>query len=321
MDLSGQPMVARASGAAQRRKLRRLRAALRHEQQSIAMALASALHHSADKTTRAQHNAPRGQKNAGTECYELSDEDEVLARGSRPPHLGEPRGPQDPDHQRTVEQTADYAPMVQILDPPLAQMVDQLVDVLKQFDFQVPEQVIEVDTIYPEDFQMRTFRSSLLEPQLAEQLVEVPTIISFSSLQRTVEQNVGIPVVGGGGAGGGVSGFLPGQNSSVTAEQIVDNPVRPSGAGGPQGFLRGQSSTAFSEQIAEFPDPGGGLQDFQPVQGSAASSSVPGQASEGVFALFPTGKKCEDPAHPGVGTGCGVELMDTVGLAWVWYRA
>ena len=85
-------MVARASGAAQRRKLRRLRAALRHEQQSIAMALASALHHSADKTTRAQYNAPRGQKNAGTECYELSDEDVVPARGSRPPCLGEPRG-------------------------------------------------------------------------------------------------------------------------------------------------------------------------------------------------------------------------------------
>ena len=80
-------------GAAQRRKLRRLRAALRHEQQSIAMALASALHNSVDKTTRAQHNAQRGQKNAGTEYHELSDEDEVLARGSRPPCLGEPRGP------------------------------------------------------------------------------------------------------------------------------------------------------------------------------------------------------------------------------------
>ena len=88
MDLSGQPMVARASGGAQRRKLRRLRAALRHEQQSIAMALASALHHSADKTTRAQHRAPRGQMNAGTEYYELSDEDVVPARGSRPPCLG-----------------------------------------------------------------------------------------------------------------------------------------------------------------------------------------------------------------------------------------
>ena len=111
-----------------------------------------------------------------------------------------------------MEQTTDYAPMVQILDPPVAHMADQLVDVFKQFDFQVPEQVIEVDMIFLEDFQMRTFRSSLLEPQLAEQLVEVPTIISFSSLQRTVEQNVDIPVVGGGGACGGLSGFLPGQS-------------------------------------------------------------------------------------------------------------
>ena len=68
-------MAARVSGAAQRWELRRLRAALRHEQQSIEMALASTLHHSADKTTRAQHDAPRGQKNAGTEYYELSDDD------------------------------------------------------------------------------------------------------------------------------------------------------------------------------------------------------------------------------------------------------
>ena len=113
------------------------------------MALASALHHSADKTTRAQQNAPLGQKNAGTKHDELSDEDEVPARGSQPPCLGEPRGPQDRDQQRTVEQTADYAPMVQILDPLVAQMVDQLVDVLNQFDFQVPKQVIEVPKIPP----------------------------------------------------------------------------------------------------------------------------------------------------------------------------
>ena len=40
-----------------------------------------------------------------------------------------------------------------------------------------------------------------------------------------MEQNVDIPVVDrGGGAGGGLSGFLPGQYS-LTAEQIVDNPV------------------------------------------------------------------------------------------------
>ena len=74
----------------------------------------------------------------------------------------------------------------------------------------------------------------------------------------------------------------------MTAEQNVDNPVpRPSGAGGLQGFRRVQSSTAFSEQLAEFPD-----QDFQPVQGSAASSSVsPGQAGEGVLRTFPRKKK------------------------------
>ena len=268
-------MVARASGAVQWRRLRRLRAALRHEQQSIAMALASALHHSADKTTRAQYNAPRGQKNAGTEYYALSDEDEVPARGSRPPCLGEPRGPQERDQLRTVEQIAVYAPMVQILDAPVPQTVEQLHDVLQFFHrlSTVPEPVIEVPKIYTEDVPMR---AALRATQLAEQLVEVPTTVSYVSLllwqalhgyrQRTVEQNVDIPAVGGSGTGGGPSGFLPGQSYSVTAEQIVDNPVRPGGAGDLQGFPRGQGSTAFLEQIAEFPDPVGG----QPTRFSAS---------------------------------------------------
>ena len=98
---------------------------------------------------------------------------------------------------------------------------------------------------------------------MVEQLVEVPTIVSFSSLQRTVEQNVDIPVVGGGGAGGGLSGFLPGQQFSMPAEQIVDNPAPCLGFGG-------------------------GVQDFQPVQGSAASCSVSlGHAGEGVCRTFP----------------------------------
>ena len=75
---------------------------------------------------------------------------------------------------------------------------------------------------------------------------------------------------------------------SQTAGQIVDNPVpRPGGVGGLQGIRHGQGSTAFSEQIPEFPDPGGGRQDFQPVQGSAVSSSdSPGQAGQGVFYTF-----------------------------------
>ena len=43
-----------------------------------------------------------------------------------------------------------------------------------------------------------------------EQLVEVPTIVSWSLLQQIMEQNVDIPVVDRGcGAGGGLSGFSP----------------------------------------------------------------------------------------------------------------
>ena len=235
--------------------------------------------------------------------FELFDEDTA---GVRPQ-------PQERVQRHTMEHIVDFvcfAPMVQILDAPVPQMVEQLPDVMRFFDTLMPdpEQVIEVPKIFTEDVPVRAV---LRDTQLVEQLVEVPTIVSSVSLafmqvmQRIAEQNV--PAVGGSGAGGGLSSFLPRQHYSVTAEQIVDNPVpRPGGAGVLQGFPRGQSSTAFSEQIAEFPDPGGGRPDFQPVQGSAASSSdSPGQAGEGFFfALFPPEKKCEDPAHPGVGTGC-----------------
>ena len=168
---------------------------------------------------------------------------------------------------------------VPALDVPVPQTVEQLPDIAQFFRLLSPDpeqQVIEVPKILPFDVPMRTV---LRATQLAEQLVEVPTIISFSMIsllhalleQRTVEQKVDIPAVGGRGTGGGLSGFLPGQNSSVTAEQIVDIPARPGGAGDLQG---------------------GGRQDFQPVQGSAASSSdFPGQAGQGVFRTFPHVRK------------------------------
>ena len=85
---------------------------------------------------------------------------------------------------------------------------------------------------------------SLCEPlfaktQLAEQLVEVPRIVSFSSLQRIVEQNVAIPVPGVGGRLAGLQGFLPGQSSRApTVAQIVDNPA-------PGGGLQGAPRTEF----------------------------------------------------------------------------
>ena len=143
--------------------------------------------------------------------------------------------------------------------------------------------------------------------------MEVPTIMSFSSLQWTVEQNDGIPVVGGSGAGGGLSGFLKGQSYSFTAEQIVDNPVpRP-------GVMEVFKVQQRFRSRSLLPNPGGGRQDFQPVQGSAASSSVPlGQAGEGGFRTFPRFKKSAMiPRTQGVGTGCRVELVDAVSSAGV----
>ena len=86
----------------------------------------------------------------------------------------------------------------------------------------------------------------------AEQLVEVPTIVSFSSSQRIVEQNVAIPVPGGGGRLASLQGFLPGQSSTApTVAQIVDSPAP---GGGLQGFRPGKSSSSSSHFPAGLDD-------------------------------------------------------------------
>ena len=55
------------------------------------------------------------------------------------------------------------------------------------------------------------FRAVLRDTQLAEQMVEEPTIVSYSLPQRTMEQHVDIPVPGGGGRNAGLQGFSPEQ--------------------------------------------------------------------------------------------------------------
>ena len=148
--------------------------------------------------------------------------------------------------------------MVQILDAPVPQMVEQLPDVVHFFDTLTPdpEQVIEVPKILLEYVPVRT----AVVTQLAEQLVEVPTTISFSSLQRIVEQNVAIPVPGGGGRLAGLQGVLPGQSS--TAPQFSEERI----------------SERFVKQIVDIP--GGRLQSFRPGQSSSASSSSPAGVHE-----------------------------------------
>ena len=77
--------------------------------------------------------------------------------------------------RHTVEQLADFAPTVQILDVPVPQMVDQLVDVLKLLDTAIPVHVIAVPKIPQDSIPHR----AVFEPQLAEQLVEVLTAVTF----------------------------------------------------------------------------------------------------------------------------------------------
>ena len=88
------------------------------------------------------------------------------------------------------------------------------------------------------------------------------TIVSYSSLQRTMEQHVDIPVPGRGGRISGLQGFPPEQRSTalhVSHERI---------------------SGRIVEQIVDIPS--GGLQDFRPGQSSSCSSHVPARVPEGL---------------------------------------
>ena len=138
-----------------------------------------------------------------------------------------------------MEDLGSICPYVQILDLPVPQMEDPFVDNLnlvdamdavRLLDRPISEQVIEVPKILPHDIPPRRWCRDM---QLVEQLVEVPTPVSYSSLfQQTVEQLVDIPVPGGGGPSSGLQGFLLGQRSTSspsrkriserTVEQIVD---------------------------------------------------------------------------------------------------
>ena len=230
------------TGAARRRRERRHRAYLRYARMSVAMALAEENHHTAPrglKTARAEkeveeqvkYNAPRRQK---------------APPGMRPASLAEPQGTQVV-FERHVEEQVHDAPVVPILAALVPHMVDQL-DVLKILGMQLfvlPEQVIEVPTISTPS---RCSRTVLSAPQMAEQLVEVPTVLSYALLQQwTLEQIIDIPVPRLGG-GRSLPGFLPEQDltSSVaapgqrSAEQNIDIPIPRRGARkGLQGFPPG----------------------------------------------------------------------------------
>ena len=141
--------VARDSGssAARRRRERRLRPWLRHERMTVRMELAAALHHSSFRGAGPETYASRSQKTANSRedsvYFDLYDED---TEGAWPDRLVGVR-PQERDQRHTVEQIVDNTLFLPSLDVPVPQMENQLVEVCRELDVQIPEQVIEVPKI------------------------------------------------------------------------------------------------------------------------------------------------------------------------------
>ena len=231
--------------------------------------------------------------------------------GGRPASLVEPLGPQAQVQRHAVEHLADVAPLLQCLDAPVPQEVEQLMDAFKSLDSPMAEQVMAVPKISSPSHASRTVLS---EPQTAEQLVEAPTIVSLIEvIRQPVEQTVDIPVRAGGVGSGGLQGFLHGQ-SFPTVEQTVDFPVpsRLSGVGGLQGLHPGQSLTAF---------PGGSLHhgDFQGLHPGQSSTAFPVQKSVDVPVLggslhfgdsqHSAEKNVDIPVPDGRGTSCNGGLQ------------
>ena len=105
--------------------------------------------------------------------------------GSWPDQLFAVSGPQEEVPRHTVEQMADSAPVLPMLDAPVPLVVEQPVKVLKILDNSLldVEQVIEVPKIILHHVPQRAV---LREPQLAELLVDV-LVPSFHQCTRMAD--------------------------------------------------------------------------------------------------------------------------------------
>ena len=100
-----------------------------------------------------------------------------------------------------MEQVAVVVPMVQVLDIPVPQMVEQLLEVFRRLDIEVPEQIIEVPKVSLDCIWERLVDCDLRHPQMAEQLMELPTVLSLA------EQIVDNPAPRDRGRRGGLQDF------------------------------------------------------------------------------------------------------------------
>ena len=228
------------------------------------MAVAAARHHSS------------GRDGVEGETYDAPRRPKPPPPGSLPAPLSEVADRQEVLVRHVVEHMADVCPVVQTLDAPVPQLVDTVLEFFRALDPPVDEQVIAVPKISTDRVSQRLVERRL--PQMVEQLVEVPTVLTPTRIALQIaEQLVNIPVPQVSVSGGGHQGSLSGQGS--VGEQIVDNPVlRGLGKRRVQGFLPEQSATAQSvEQTVDIPASRGrgrrgGLQGLPQGQGSTASA-------------------------------------------------
>ena len=283
------------TGSARRRRERRLHAYLRYPRMSVAMALAECQHHSAQrpKKARAREEEREVHYTAAFRTTVPPPEPELFDLfeepcGERPDLLLEPQGPQTGVQRHIVEHLADLAAMVQILDVPVPQKGEELADILKLVDTPV-EQVFAVPKI--SNFSIQP-RSVLRSPQMAEQLVEVPTVVSFALLQRhTAERIIDILVPHRRRRGqGGLQGSRAEQNSTARpVEQNVDIqvPRHRRHQGGLQGSHPGQGVLQRSvEQIAEIPVPAGGYPHLPDTGASSSPAVSRGESGHGDLHTF-----------------------------------
>ena len=229
------------------------------------MALAEVTHHS----------APRGQKTARARGEERDELYDAMGLMTPPPSWPTPLvevRPQGRVLRHAVEGLGEFAPMVQILDAPVPQMVDYVAEALRLLDRPIAEQTIEVPTV---SCSPCPSRSLVPVPQSAEQLVEMPTILTPTRIAlRIAEQIGGIPP-SACGVSGNLQGFPPEQSSAQrTALQIADIPGR-GVFDSPQGSLSEQSmAKRTASQIADIPVPGrrgsGSRLGFHPEQCTTA---------------------------------------------------
>ena len=260
-----------ALSAAKRRRERRLRCHWKHECLSVRIAVAAARHHSS------------GREGVEGETYDVPRRQKPPPPGSLPAPLSEVAGRQEVLVRDSGKQLIDDLPSVQILDAPMPQMAGTVLDFCRTLDLPVDEQVITMPKFSTERVPQRLVERCF--PQLAEQLVEVPTVLSYSlHQQRTAEQIIGFPVPGrGGGARGCLQGLSQGQGSTaVCGAEDVDTPVPHGRGGGARGSLhglpQGQGSTAVcGAENVDTPVPhgrgrlgGGSLHGLSQGQGSTA---------------------------------------------------